>query len=43
MNVGMMDGSVIQVTDQMSQSNWNYALDPADNQTLDAGWNGAGQ
>ena len=25
MNVGMMDGSVIQVTDQMSQTNWNYS------------------
>ena len=43
MNVGMMDGSVIQVTDQVSQNNWNYALDPADNQTLETGWNGAGQ
>ncbi|HTU27654.1 MAG TPA: DUF1559 domain-containing protein [Pirellulales bacterium] len=43
MNVGMMDGSVVQVTDQVSQANWNFALDPADNQTLEATWNGAGE
>ena len=43
MNVGMMDGSVIQVTDQISQSSWNYALDPVDSQTLESGWNDGGQ
>ncbi|HEY1784284.1 MAG TPA: DUF1559 domain-containing protein [Pirellulales bacterium] len=43
MNVGLMDGSVIQVTDQVSQLNWNNALDPADSQTLEIGWNGAGE
>jgi prepilin-type processing-associated H-X9-DG protein len=40
MNVAMMDGSVVQVTDQVSQINWNNALDPADNQTLETGWTG---
>jgi prepilin-type processing-associated H-X9-DG protein len=39
MNVAMMDGSVSQVTDLVSQMSWNWALDPADNQTLSAGWN----
>lgn len=38
MNVGMMDGSVRQIGDSLIQTNWNYALDPADNQVLDANW-----
>ena len=38
MNVAMMDGSVRKVGDDVSQMNWNYALDPADNQTLDGNW-----
>lgn len=38
MNVAMMDGSVRQVSDDVSQTNWNYAIDPADNQTLDGNW-----
>jgi hypothetical protein len=38
MNVAMMDGSVRQFGDDISQSNWNYALDPADNQVLDTNW-----
>jgi prepilin-type N-terminal cleavage/methylation domain-containing protein/prepilin-type processing-associated H-X9-DG protein len=38
MNIAMMDGSVRQVSDDVSQMNWNYAIDPADNQTLDGNW-----
>jgi prepilin-type N-terminal cleavage/methylation domain-containing protein/prepilin-type processing-associated H-X9-DG protein len=38
MNIAMMDGSVRQINDDISQSNWNYALDPADNQILDSNW-----
>jgi type II secretory pathway pseudopilin PulG len=39
MNVGMLDGSVIQISYQISQLNWDHALDPADNQVLEADWN----
>ena len=42
MNVGMLDGSVIQVSAEISQIYWDYALDPADNQALEAGWTGTG-
>ncbi len=38
MNIAMMDGSVRQISDDLSQSNWNYALDPVDGQLLDANW-----
>jgi prepilin-type N-terminal cleavage/methylation domain-containing protein/prepilin-type processing-associated H-X9-DG protein len=42
MNVAMMDGSVVQVVDTVSQANWNYALDPADGKTLETDWNTSG-
>lgn len=38
MNIGMMDGSVRQISGTVSQTNWNYALDPADSRVLDGGW-----
>jgi prepilin-type N-terminal cleavage/methylation domain-containing protein len=38
MNIALMDGSVRQINDDISQLNWNYALDPADNQLLDGNW-----
>ncbi len=38
MNIAMMDGSVRQINDDISQSNWNFALDPADSQLFDASW-----
>jgi prepilin-type N-terminal cleavage/methylation domain-containing protein len=38
MNVGLMDGSVRQVTPGLSQYSWSIALDPADGKTFDATW-----
>jgi len=38
MNIALMDGSVRQITEDIAQSNWNYLLDPADNQSLDTNW-----
>ncbi len=38
MNLAMMDGSVRAIGDDISQLNWNYALDPSDSQLLDGNW-----
>jgi prepilin-type processing-associated H-X9-DG protein len=38
MNIAMMDGSVRQINEDVSQQNWNYALDPADNHVPDGSW-----
>ena len=38
MNIAMMDGSVRQVSEDVNQSNWNYALDPNDAHLLDSSW-----
>jgi hypothetical protein len=38
MNLAMMDGSVRQISEDVSQWNWNYALGPNDAQNMDANW-----